>query len=124
MILTAEPPGNAPVIEVLELIPEQARTDDVLEAIVEVTHSEDDPVTVEYEWLVDGDSVQLGSPHILDGASAFDKGQEVSVVVRATDRTRERSETLSVTVLNTPPEAPEVVLSPLVDPVEDSCAPS
>ena len=44
-------------------------------------------------------------------ASAFDKGQEVSVIVTATDGTREASGTLSATVLNTAPEAPDVGVS-------------
>ncbi len=110
-----ESPRVAPAVERVLLQPDAPTTNDVLEATVTATASDDAPLTITYEWFVDDDSVQEGAAAQLDGAEFFEKGQSIYVVATASDGTLEGSATSDmVTVANTPPAAPTVTVTPEV----------
>jgi hypothetical protein len=101
--------------EVLEVVlsPSVVYTNDSLSATVETEDAEGDVVSVAYEWVVDG-SVVAETGATLDGVSWFDKDHEVYVVVTPDDGTDTGStlSSITVTVSNTPPEAPEISIEP------------
>lgn len=107
--------GNGlPVVDSAALSPSGPATDDVLTLSASGSDPDGDPVTLSYEWFVDGLSTgQTGTS--LDGATWFDKGQAVWVEVVASDGEDSSavSSTASVTVVNTPPEAPSVQVTPV-----------
>ncbi len=102
-----------PVVDSVSLSPASPATDDTLVATVSTSDDDGDSVTVAYTWFVDGAEVSpTGSS--LDGASWFDKGQEVFVVVVPSDGADEGDSLSSdvVTIVNTPPGAPTVAIEP------------
>jgi len=89
------------------------RTNDTVTATATATDDDGDTVTFSYDWSVDGTVVQSGSASTLDGTTLFDKDDVISVTVTADDGTDSASATSgSVTVENTPPEAPTLSISP------------
>ena len=70
-----------------------------------------DPVTFTYRWSVDG--MFAGTGPTLTGA-AFDKGQDVTVVVTPNDGIGDGTRTASapVTIVNTPPSITSVAIDP------------
>ena len=116
-----EPENAAPVVESVIVQPDAPTTNDVLEATATATDSDGDTLVVSYEWFVDETSVQMGESALLDGADFFDKGQSVYVVVTASDGSLDGTATSDpVSVGNTPPATPTVVVTPdVASPGED-----
>jgi len=102
-----------PQVTSVSLSPSAVYTNDTLTATVTTSDDDSDVVTVSYAWYVDGSLVtETGSS--LSGASWFDKLQDVYVEVTPNDGTEDGATVVSgtVTVLNTPPEAPVVSIAP------------
>ena len=66
------------------LSPSEVFTNDTVTATVTTEDAEGDSVAVDYAWYVDG-SLVAETSNSLDGATYFDKGQEVYVVVTPDD---------------------------------------
>jgi hypothetical protein len=98
--------GNtAPEIVGASIESSAAQTNDVLSVVVTTLDADDDTVGLSYTWYV-GTSV-AGTSSTLNGATAFDKYDEVYVVVTPTDGEDEGDPvaTDSITIENTPPSA-------------------
>ncbi len=110
--VNAEPLNYPPELGELMITPATIYTNDIITAQVTATDPDGDAVTVSYEWLVDGVQVpELGSQ--LDGSLYFDKGQVVSLTVTASDLYGVGAEEYrELTVLNSPPLEPVVVVTP------------
>ncbi len=110
----AAPPENQPpTIEELVLTPDPVRTDDVVTATAVISDPEEDELTTTWSWFVDGNLVQTGADATLDGTLWLDKGDTLSVTVETTDgESTSAATTTPVTVANTAPTAPEVVITP------------
>ncbi len=105
--------NHPPEITSLTVSPTTVYTDDTISASTTTRDGDGDPVTVSYAWYVDG--VATGATgSSLSGVSWFDKGQDVHVVATPNDGITDGTpETSSViTVLNTPPGAPSLSISP------------
>ncbi len=113
--------NTPPSVVSLTLSPSTAYTDDTLTAGVAQSDADSDTVTLTYAWYVNGSLLTSGSANTLDGSAAtlgFSKDDDVYVVVTASDGTDTTSATsATVTINNTPPTAPVVVITP-ADPVE------
>ncbi|MEC8423698.1 MAG: hypothetical protein VX000_07965, partial [Myxococcota bacterium] len=96
------------------LAPSTARTDDTITVNAVVSDPEGDAVTTTYDWLVGGVTVVSGSTdNSLDGATWFEKGDDVVAEVVATDGVNTtRVASGARTVSNTPPGAPTLSISP------------
>ena len=92
--------------------PTTITTADTLLATSTTTDDDGDTVSVSYAWWVDG--VALASGVTLDGAVAFDKGDEVWLEAVANDGTDDGPavSTAAVTVANTAPGAVVVDIAP------------
>ncbi len=115
---TATVVNTTPVISSVSLSPEECYTDDTITATVVSSDEDGDPITITYSWTVDG--VVVGaSGDTLDGASWFDKHEEVQVTVTPNDGDVDGESLVSstITALNTAPEAPEIAIDP-ADPAE------
>jgi hypothetical protein len=101
--------NTAPEITSVTLSPSSAYTNDTITASVSTSDDDGDTVTVSYAWYVDG-SLVSATGSTLDGATYFDKDEEVYVTVTPSDDedTGEAATSGTTTVLNTPPTAPEV----------------
>ncbi len=118
--ITEGPPGEAsitianspPVIDLVQILPDPLRTDDVATAEVVVLDADGDVIDLDYHWTVDG--VLAGEGSTLDGGSHFDKGQAVGLVVTAFDEEGilDPVAALDSVVINTPPVAPAVLIDP------------
>lgn len=108
--------NTPPVVSAVSLSSSTAYTNDTLTALATVTDADGDSPTLTYDFYVGGTLVQSGSDASLDGASSsagFDKGDSVTVTVTADDGDDSDSGTSSATlILNTPPEAPSVAVTP------------
>jgi hypothetical protein len=106
--------GNGvPTVDSASISPTGPTTDETLTVTATGSDPDGDPVALTYEWFVDGLSTgQTGTS--LDGGTWFDKDQVVWVEVVASDGedSSAATTTASVTVVNTPPEAPTIDLSP------------
>ncbi|MCB9779363.1 MAG: hypothetical protein H6742_12420, partial [Alphaproteobacteria bacterium] len=103
--------NSAPVLTSLVLTPADAYVDSTLEAAVGTSDADGDTVTVTYDWYVDGARVRSGTANSLSGL--FEKDQTVEVVVTPEDDEDEGdSDDASVDILNSPPGAPTVVVTP------------
>ncbi len=99
-----------PTLSSLTISPSSPDTDDTLQANYSTSDADGDSVTVSLAWTVDG--VSAGSATTLDG-SLFRKNQVVQLTGTPSDGTDTGSpQTDNVTVLNTPPTAPTVAISP------------
>ena len=106
--------ANAPpVVDSVTLSPTSAYTDDTITTSVSTRDDDGDSVSLSYAWYVGG-SLVGGTGSTLDGATWFDKDQEVYVIVTPNDGTGDgtAAASSSVTILNTPPEAPTVSIVP------------
>jgi hypothetical protein len=106
--------GNtAPVVSSVNLVPTALYTDDTVTASVSSADADSDTVSLTYTWTVDGVSV-AATGSSLDGASWFDKGQSVAVIVTPDDGTDSGSAVTSssITVLNSAPSAPAISIDP------------
>ena len=105
--------NQPPEVDSVVLSPSSPDTADTVSATV-TTHDDDgDTVSVSYAWYVDGGLV-AATGSSLDGASWFDKHQDVYVVVTPNDGAEDGTavSSSSVTVVNTPPEAPTIYVDP------------
>jgi hypothetical protein len=105
--------ANAPpVVDSLSLSPSSPDTDDTLTASVSTSDPDGDSVTVTYAWFVDGTELSETSS-TLDGGSWFAKDQVVEVQVTPDDGADAGTTVAdSVTVVNTAPTAPSVIITP------------
>ncbi len=105
--------NTPPEVDSVTLSPTSAYTDDVISPSVSTSDGDGDTVSVSYQWYVDGTAVGATGTS-LDGASYFDKDQDVYVVVTPNDGTEDGTavSSSSVTVLNTAPEAPVISVDP------------
>jgi len=105
--------NRAPTVSVALSPLSGLRTNDTLSALATASDADGDSLTLTYDWTVDGSVVQSGSASTLDGATMFDKDDVITVTVTADDGTDSTSATSSsITVENTPPEAPTLSISP------------
>ena len=105
--------NTPPAVTDVVLSPSEVFTNDTVTATVTTEDAEGDSVAVDYAWYVDG-SLVAETSNSLDGATYFDKGQEVYVVVTPDDGWESGSSVTSdsLTVSNTPPTAPELAFDP------------
>jgi len=94
-------------------------TEDVLSATVSTTDLDGDSVSLSYTWYVDGTEVSGATTSSLDGADHFDKDQSIVLEVVPSDGSDDGDTATSdtLTVANTPPYAPTVLITP-ADPEE------
>ena len=102
-----------PTLSGLTLSPDPLYTEDLLTASATVSDADGEAVTLTWDWYVDGALAQSGPDDTLDGATWFDRDQEVYVVLTADDGTTAVEATsATILVMNSPPTAPG--LAPLV----------
>ena len=108
-------PGNQPpAIERVGLEPREPLPGSEVRATVRATDPDGDPVTLAYEWRLDGERLRADAPALRLEYAA--KGQELEVRVRASDATSESAPAhASTTIGNQRPE----VLGLRVDPLEE-----
>ncbi len=104
--------NSPPVLSEVSISPSELYTDDLALSTVSSDDDDGDAVTLSYAWTVDGSGA--GSGATLDGATAFDKGQQVELTVTPSDGSADGTALASgpVMVLNSPPSAPVVAISP------------
>jgi hypothetical protein len=105
--------NQAPTISSVSLSPDPVYTNDTLTVSATIEDDDGDTLTTSYDWYVEDALVQSGSDNTLDGEDWFDKDDEVYVVITVNDEI-ETSSAISetITIENTPPEAPEVSIDP------------
>lgn len=110
--------GNAPPEVVgVEIEPSPARTTDTLTCIASGYDPDDDAVSLDYAWTVDGVAAGTGSVLV---STAFVKDQTVTCTVTPSDGTDEGSpSSASLVIENTPPGAPGVEIVPAEPTVDD-----
>jgi hypothetical protein len=110
--------NSPPWVSSVGLSPSAVYTDDSVSAVVSATDADGDAVILSYDWYVDG-SLTAATGSSLSGVSHFDKHQIIHVEVTPSDASASGAAvaSASVTVLNTPPEAPTVSIAP-TEPVE------
>jgi hypothetical protein len=108
--------NTAPIVKVASFYPTRPMTESMLQAQVNTTDVDGDPVGLSYTWFVNDVEVPDESRSMLDGTKYFDRGDQVAVVVRADDGTDFVEERIEIAVGNTPPMAPTVRIpeSPVV----------
>jgi hypothetical protein len=105
--------NSPPVVTGVTLSPSTAQTNDTLTVSATVTDPEGDTVTTTYDWYVAGSLVLSSASATLDGATYFDKDQEVIAQVVANDGVNTtREDSAGLTIDNTPPGAPTISISP------------
>ncbi|RME28744.1 MAG: hypothetical protein D6798_01675, partial [Deltaproteobacteria bacterium] len=101
---------SPPVLTTVSLSPDSPRVDDTITANASATDVDGDVVSFLYAWTVDGIAAPATGASLRSG---FSKGDVVEVTVTPTaDGLDGDSDTASVTVVNTPPTAPVVSISP------------
>jgi hypothetical protein len=117
--------NTEPEVTSVSIGPPGIRTNDIISASVETADTDDDDLTIYYNWYVNG--VLVSSLPSLSGVTNFDKGDMVYLEVSASDGEDESGSLTSGSIIvgNTPPTGPTVSVSP-TEPVtgeEDiSCA--
>ncbi len=109
--------NTVPVIDEVEIEPSPLYTDDVATSLVTVTDPDaDDEIELLYSWTVES-AIVAETSATLDGTVWFSKHQEVGLTVTPFDgeSTGDAVEAPSVLVENSPPTAPEILITP--DPV-------
>jgi hypothetical protein len=109
--------NTPPSVTSLELSPSTLHTNDVAGVSCATADADGDTLTLSYTWNVDGTAA--GSSATLDGATAFDRGQVVEVIVTPNDGEEDGAEaSASATVANAAPSTPVVDITPS-DPGDD-----
>jgi len=105
--------NNPPEVTSVNLDPSTVYTDTSLVALVKATDPDGDELSSVVAWYVNGSRVSA-STTTLEGSTWFDKGDTIYAEVQADDGfdTGPALTSASVTVLNSPPTAPEISLSP------------
>ncbi len=99
-----------PVLTTVSLSPSSPTVDDTITANASASDADGDSVSFGYAWTVGGVAVPITAASLSTG---FSKGEVVEVTVTPTaDGASGDSDTASVTVVNTPPTAPVVSISP------------
>jgi len=120
--------NNPPVISAASITPQPAYTDSLLAVALDTDDADGDALSVSYQWYVDG--VLAGEEATLDGGALFDRGAVITVVARVDDGEAVISagpdasyalQIPAVTVENSPPSSPTLVITP--DPAEEGGAP-
>ena len=114
--------NSIPTVSNITLSPSVAFTDDIITANATIIDLDNDPLTYNYDWYVDGALVQSGVGTTLNGEQHFEKNQEILVVVTANDGVDNSLPNTSVPLFiqNTTPTTPEVVFATeYVSDVED-----
>jgi hypothetical protein len=108
----------APEILSVLVTPETPLTNDIVSVSVTTSDREGDDVHLRYAWTVNGIAVG-DDTNSLDGSVYFDKSDNIVITVVPSDATGEGSAYVApgLTVGNTPPGAPSLILTP-----EDSVA--
>ncbi len=103
--------NTAPIVTLVTLSPSVVRTNDTLAATVTSSDADGDVVEVGYAWFVNGELLASGGAD-LDGGVAFDRGDEVYVVVTPTDGAASGEPVSSETIVvgNSGPSAPVVAV--------------
>ncbi|MAA77911.1 MAG: hypothetical protein CL916_01525 [Deltaproteobacteria bacterium] len=106
--------NTPPTITSIDFVDASLYTNETADVTTVIADVDSDSVTVTYSWYVDANLVQVGTSNTLDGAVYFDKDQEIYVEVDVTDGYEEgdSSSSSTITILNTPPVAPTVSISP------------
>ena len=118
---TATVVNTPPSVSSVSLSPTTLYTNDTVTVSATISDADGDAVTTTYEWTVDGVVVASGTSNSLDGATYFDKDEVVAVNVIADDGADTTTVSSSgITVLNTPPTAPVVTISPASPDAGDS----
>ena len=104
--------NTAPTVVSAAITPGTARTNDLLGLGLELADVDGDDVTADVTWKVNG--VSAGTGATLDGTTAFDKGDVVLAEVTPDDGDEAGTtvSTASITIANSPPTAPTVVIDP------------
>ncbi len=105
--------NSPPEVISVELTPSDPSTNSTLSATVSTTDEDGDSIALTYDWEVDGSDPGSTSSS-LNGASYFDKGQQITVTVTPDDG-RDQGDSLTsstVTVVNTPPGEPTITITP------------
>ncbi len=105
--------NTPPEVLSVELLPSRVYTNDTIHATVTTYDVDGDPVTVSYQWYVDGTLVDETSSN-LDGSSYFDRDQVVYLTVTPNDGTDDGDPltSTSLTVLDSVPTQPLLSISP------------
>jgi hypothetical protein len=107
--------GNAvPVVSFASISPGAPATDGVISGSVSGIDADGDSLAASWDWYVNGVAVVTGGGSSLSGAS-FDRDDVVFAVVTVNDGDDDSAPftTAPVTVANTAPTAPEVVMAPV-----------
>lgn len=112
--------NTPPVVSAVGLSPSAVYTRDTLTASVTSADDDGDARTYTYRWTVNGAAISA-TGGTLDGATWFDRDDEVAVTVTPNDGEADGAAvtSASVTVLDTPPGAPTVSISPAAPEDED-----
>jgi hypothetical protein len=106
--------GNSvPSVQSVEITPGVLRTDDLATVTAVPYDADGDPVSLRYQWKVNGTNLAGATGATLSGVSSFRKGDRVSVSAWASDAGGEGPERTSavLTVQNSAPSAPELTLT-------------
>ena len=109
--------NTPPVVDSVTLSPSPVYTDDTVTAVVILSDadvSQASSLTANYEWFVEGASVQNGPSSTLSGVSHFNRDEQVYVTVTPNDGIIDGAAVSSnpVLVSNTPPAISSVVVTP------------
>ncbi|MAA77705.1 MAG: hypothetical protein CL916_00475 [Deltaproteobacteria bacterium] len=103
--------NRIPTLAALVLSPSAPTTQDMLQLTYTYSDEDQDSVTIDISWFVDGSLVQSGSD-ILDSA-LFQRDQNISVEITPSDMYETgNSQTLSTMILNSPPQGAIVRIDP------------
>lgn len=107
--------NSPPSILTLDISPDPATTVDVLVATVTTEDLDNQAVSVAYDWQINGIS-QASAPSLNN--SLFQRGDLIVLTATPNDGSVDgNSQSVSITVANSPPTAPVIEITP-IDPVE------
>ena len=103
--------NDIPLVSSLLLSPLSILTDDIVSADLIVDDADNDALTFQYSWYVNG--IFVASTSTIDGVSFFERGDTISVEVTPSDgfSTGSTVQSLDIVVENTPPTAPLVYVN-------------
>lgn len=114
--------NSVPTVSNIVLTPSVAFTNDIIIATATIVDLDNDPLTYNYDWYVDGALIQSGVSATLNGGHHFDKNQEVLVIVTANDGTTDSLPNTSspLFIQNSAPSTPEILFgSEYIEETED-----
>lgn len=102
---------NAPPVAYVELSPAEPHARSTILAMASGEDADDDPLTFDYSWTINGVELSTTAPELLPGTVRRDDEVMVRVVARD-GRTLSEPAFDTVTVLNSPPTLPEIAIDP------------